>query len=50
MDEEDKLIHKRKLSRYLIAEDALCGRWIQYAQGSYLWKNVTCKNCLKKNG
>jgi len=43
-----KIIHKRNTSEYSLGGEALCGRWYShYTFSSYLWKNVTCKNCLK---
>ncbi len=42
-----KVIHKKKLSRYIIAEESLCGRWIQYHQAHYHWREVNCKKCLR---
>ena len=40
-------VHKRKENRCLSAEEVLCGRWIQYTNSSYQWKDVTCKDCKK---
>jgi len=42
------VIHKRLQSRYIIAEESLCGYWVQHKQTSYLWNKVNCKKCLEK--
>lgn len=43
-------IHKRNIKREQLAGDGFCGRWFCNYNSSYLWKNVTCKKCLKLRG
>jgi hypothetical protein len=41
-------IHKSKSSSYNVLKETLCGKSCYYMDTSYLWKKVTCKNCLRK--
>lgn len=47
---EKMKIHKRNIKREQLAGDGFCGRWFYNYNSSYLWKNVTCKKCLKLRG
>lgn len=51
-----KIIHKTIFNEEWLTTDVderryLCNQAVNITpeKGSYLWKNVTCKNCLKQN-
>jgi len=44
----DKKKHKIKGNKDLIAQESICGYWIQRDNLTRYWKDVTCKRCLKR--